>query len=62
VIDTIDEAVYSTTPDSQFRWDPTAQQWIFNVSTRSLAAGKTYTYRITLNDASTIEFQFGLKK
>jgi MBG domain (YGX type) len=30
---TVDEAVISTTPDSSFRWDPTAQQWIFNVST-----------------------------
>jgi hypothetical protein len=26
----IDESVYSTTPDTSFRWDPTAQQWIYN--------------------------------
>jgi sugar lactone lactonase YvrE len=47
-------------PDTQFRWDASDQQWIFNVSTKGLAAGNTYVYRIALNDGTTIVFQFGL--
>jgi trimeric autotransporter adhesin len=58
---TVNEAVVSTTPDSAFRWDSTAQQWIFNVNTRGLSPGTTYVYAISLNDGSTISFQFGLK-
>jgi hypothetical protein len=57
----VNEAVTSTTPDTAFRWDPTAQQWIFNINTKSLNANKTYVYQVTLNDGSTIGFQFGLK-
>ena len=57
----INETVNSTTPDTAFRWDPTAQQWIFNISTKSLQKNNTYVYLITLNDGSTIQFQFGLK-
>jgi photosystem II stability/assembly factor-like uncharacterized protein len=53
--------VDSTTPDTAFRWDPTAQQWIFNISTRSLAPGATYVFRIGLSDGSDITFQFGLR-
>jgi hypothetical protein len=56
-----DEAVDSTTPDAYFRWDPTAQQWIFNVSTKNQQSSLTYVYLITLNDGSTIPFQYGLK-
>jgi hypothetical protein len=55
------EAVVSTSADSAFRWDPGAQQWIFNVSTKNLSKGYTYTYQITLNDGSNIQFTFGLK-
>jgi hypothetical protein len=58
----VDEAVTSTTPDSSFRWDPTAQQWIFNVSTKPLSAQATYVYEIDLNDGSTITFSYGLPK
>ncbi len=57
----IDEAVVSTTPDASFRWSPTDQQWIFNMNTKNLTPGSTYVYLITLNDGSTIPFQFGLK-
>src|SRR5438270_5001662 len=57
----INEAVNSTTPDTAFRWDPTAQQWIFNINTKKLTVNKTYIYTITLNDGSTITFQFGLR-
>jgi hypothetical protein len=44
-----------------FRYDPVAQQYIFNLSTKSLSIG---TFRITvpLNDGSTIVTYFQLKK
>jgi len=61
VVTNIDESVDSTTPDATFRWDPTAQQWIFNMNTNGLTANVTYYYTITLNDGSTIQFMFGLK-
>lgn len=61
IVNTIDEAVDSTTPDTAFRWDPTAQQWIFNINTKSLKANFTYFYDIALNDGTHILFQFGLK-
>jgi hypothetical protein len=54
--------VKPTTPDTAFRWDPTAQQWIFNIHTKSLAANKTFVYTITLNDGGPpITIQFGLR-
>jgi hypothetical protein len=59
---TVDEDVVSTTPDSNFRWDPSAQQWIFNVSTKPLSAHTTYVYLIGLNDGSTISFRYGLPR
>jgi hypothetical protein len=57
----VNEDVTSTTPYTVFRWDPTSQQWIFNIKTKNLTAGYTYVYEITLNDGTTITFQFGLK-
>jgi hypothetical protein len=57
----VDETVSSTTPDTAFRWDPGAQQWIFNISTASLPAAQTYVYAIALNDGSTIMFRYGLR-
>jgi hypothetical protein len=57
----VDEAVISTTPDTAFRWSATDQQWIFNLATKTLKAGTTYVYQVTLNDGSTIDFRFGLK-
>ena len=51
----------ATTPDTAFRWDPSSQQWIFNLSTTDLAAGATYVYSIGLNDGSSIEFRFGVR-
>ena len=61
VVTGVNEQIVSTTPDTAFRWDATGQQWIFNISTKNLAAGWTYSYVITLNDGSTITFRFGLK-
>jgi glycine cleavage system H lipoate-binding protein len=61
IVSMVDEAVDSTTPDTAFRWDPTGQQWIFNMNTKSLSANMTYVYLVTLNDGSSIQFQFGLR-
>jgi hypothetical protein len=58
---TVNEPVDSTTPDTAFRWSSTDQQWIYNVSTKSLAKSKTYYYEVLLNDGSTINFAFTLK-
>jgi hypothetical protein len=57
----VDLPVTSTNGDTAFRFDPTDQQWIFNISTKPLAAGSTYVFRITLNDGSTIDFRITLK-
>jgi len=57
----VNEAVLSTTPDTAFRFDTTDKQWIFNINTKTLTNNTTYTYLITLNDANTIQFSFGLK-
>jgi len=57
----VPETIVSTTPDTAFRWDPTAQQWIFNISTKNLQANRTYCYTISLNDGTQIRFEFGLK-
>ena len=56
VTQSVDLPVASTTPDTTFRWDPAARQWIFNVSTRDLTPETTYGYRITLNDGTAISF------
>jgi hypothetical protein len=61
---TVNEVPDSTTPDSAFRWDPTAQQWIFNINTKSAPVNvpnQTYVFKILLNDGSNITFQFGLR-
>jgi len=53
--------IQSTTPDTAFRWDPTNQQWIFNISTKNLGVGVTYTFKIDLNDGTNIMFKLGVK-
>jgi hypothetical protein len=57
----VNEPVDSTTPFAEFRWDALAQQWVFNMATRGLTAGRTYVYDITLGDGSVIRYQFGLR-
>ena len=57
----VNENVPSTTPDTTFRWDATDQQWIFNISTSSQLAQRTYVYAITLNDGTTIGFRYSLR-
>ena len=61
VATTVDNIVDTNNPDTAFRWDPTGQQWIFNITTGNLSAGSTYIYTIALNDGSTIVFQYGLR-
>jgi hypothetical protein len=58
---TVDEPVSSTNADTAFRWDPSGQQWIFNTSTSNMMANDTYVFTITLNDGTSILFQYGLK-
>jgi hypothetical protein len=60
-ITAVNEPVDSTTPDTTFRWDASAQRWIFNSNTKSLMANRTYGFVITLTDGSVIPYQFGLK-
>jgi hypothetical protein len=57
----VENFVDTNNPDTAFRWDPTNQQWIFNIATGNLLAGSTYIYTIMLNDGSTITFQYGLR-
>jgi len=58
----MNETVDSTTPDTTFRWDPSAQQWIFNISNKGLyGPNQTYYFVITLNDGTMISFDYGLK-
>jgi len=60
----VTDSVDTNTPDTSFRWDPTGQQWIFNISTRDSTIyqpNHTYVYQIVLNDGSVINFQFGLR-
>jgi hypothetical protein len=58
---TVEEPVDTNNPDTAFRWDPTSQQWIFNITSGNLTAGNTYVYAITLNDGTIINFQYGLR-
>ena len=57
----VNEVVPSTTPDQAFRWAGADQQWIFNMDTSGLTTNRTYVYRISLNDGSSITFKFGVR-
>jgi hypothetical protein len=57
----LDEPAPSTTPFTEFRWDPAGGHWIFNLDTGPLSAGCTYGFRVTLADLSCVEFQLGLR-
>jgi len=63
-ITAVDETAVNSTNDLAWHFDPTAQQWIFNLSTKTApqnVANQTYYYRIDLNDGSSIYFNFGLR-
>jgi hypothetical protein len=57
----VTELIVSTTPDTAFRWSASDQQWIFNLSTKNLGVGRSYTYTVTLNDGTQFSFGFTLK-
>jgi hypothetical protein len=61
VVAMVNEDVASTTPDTAFRWDPSDQQWIYNVNTKGLPTNTTYYYEIKLKDGTVIPFHFGLR-
>jgi len=47
--------------DTGFFWNPLFQWWVRRISTQNLTSGVTYVYTVTLNDGTTISFQFGIK-
>jgi catabolite regulation protein CreA len=47
-------------PDVAFRWDPSGQQWIFNMATSNLESGTTYSFSINLK-VGNIPFRVGVK-
>ena len=57
----VNESAVLSAAESNFRYDNTNLQWIFNLSTKNLSANKTYFYKIGLNDLSNIDFSFGLR-
>jgi len=57
----VNEQVDSTSGSASFIFDPSDQQWIFVINTKSLAANATYFYNVQLNDGTSIQFSFGLK-
>lgn len=59
----VNESVFSDTPSSggEFKWDPVAQQWIYTLGTKGLAAGFYYRIGAKLPDGSTQYVVIGLK-
>jgi hypothetical protein len=60
----VDETNITSTNSLYWNFDPTGQQWIFNIGTKTGAVSSpntTYCLEIDLNDGSKIQFQFGLK-
>jgi hypothetical protein len=49
------------TADGTFRWDATAQQYIYNWQTKGLAANYTYRIGVRLDDGQTFSVTVGLK-
>jgi hypothetical protein len=50
----------NATTGSLFRYDATAQQYIFNLATKGLTAG-TYSLKITLDDGTAYTQHISLK-
>jgi len=60
----VDETNITSTNSLYWNFDPTGQQWIFNIGTKTGAVSSpntTYWLEIDLNDGSKIQFLFGLK-
>jgi N-acetylneuraminic acid mutarotase len=45
-----------------FRFDPTDQQWIYNINTKGMTGNYTYKFRIHLTSGEDIDFVIGLKQ
>jgi hypothetical protein len=60
---TVDEGVYTDSPTagSYYRWDSTAQQYIYNWSTKGLQAGYWYKIFAKFDDGSTKYVIIGLR-
>jgi hypothetical protein len=60
---TVDESVSTTTGDTSatYRWDSTAQQYIYNYKTASTLAGQCQYIRATLDDGTTHSVLVGYK-
>ncbi len=58
----VDESVYSTTTTSgtNYRWDSTLSQYIFNWGTRGFAAGYYWRIGVQLDDGQTYYVNVGL--
>lgn len=59
----VDESLYSdpATTGSAYRWDATAQQHIYNWSTKGSASGFYYRIGVTLDDGQTYTVNIGLR-
>ncbi len=59
----IDESVFTDAADttSTFRWDPTAQQYIFNWGTPKNGAGSYWRIGVDLDDGSRNTVDIGLR-
>ncbi|HST69120.1 MAG TPA: carboxypeptidase-like regulatory domain-containing protein [Solirubrobacterales bacterium] len=56
-----DEAVISASGRAGFSWNPSKKTWEFDQSTSNLVPGVSYSYRIDLNDGSSIEYGFEIR-
>jgi hypothetical protein len=59
----VDETVYtdSASSGSAFRYDTTAQQWVYNWNTKGLAAGYYYRVGVRLDDGQTYYVSIALR-
>jgi hypothetical protein len=57
----VNETTVSLAADTAFRWDATAQQWVYNLSTKGMSTNMRYHGHIALNDGSAIDFYYGLR-
>jgi hypothetical protein len=58
---TVNQDVPSVFPPPVFKWDPLLKEWEFAINTKSYSKGTTYSFRVTLSDATFIDFRFKLK-
>jgi len=61
VIQTLNQDVPSALLSPLFRWDQLLQEWEFVIKTKGYVKGTTYSFRVTLSDATFIDFRFALK-